>query len=240
MIRDHRPYWLKRASRRIEELYVRRKIAPQLDSLGPGYYFAKPWHVEIFGSPINIGRCVNVIASHDMKVRISIWGISEGEGRITIGDNCLICPGVRLGSATEIIIEDNCMLAHASYVTDSDWHDIYNRIIPCQKPAPVHIKQNAWVGDSAIICKGVTIGENSVVGAGAVVTSDVPPNTVAAGNPARVVKELDPNEEFITRADFFSDPVKLSKEIKYIDKMMHQGNSTLHWLRHMFFPAKGE
>ncbi len=54
------------------------------------------------------------------------------------------------------------------------------------------LERGAWIGDSAIVCKGVRVGENSIVGAGAVVTKNVPPNTVVAGNPARVVKKLDP------------------------------------------------
>ena len=61
---------------------------------------------------------------------------------------------------------------------------------PKLKTKPVRICDNAWIGMNAIILKGVTIGENSVVAAGAVVTKDVPPNVIVAGNPAVVVKEL--------------------------------------------------
>ena len=60
--------------------------------------------------------------------------------------------------------------------------------------APIVLERGAWIGDSAIVCKGVRIGENSIVGAGAVVTKDVPPNVIVAGNPARVVKKLDPEK----------------------------------------------
>jgi acetyltransferase-like isoleucine patch superfamily enzyme len=56
------------------------------------------------------------------------------------------------------------------------------------------LERGAWIGDSAIVCKGVRVGENSIVGAGAVVTKDVPPNVIVAGNPARVVKKLDPKK----------------------------------------------
>lgn len=56
---------------------------------------------------------------------------------------------------------------------------------------PITIKKNAWICSSATICAGVTIGENSIVAAGAVVTKDVPPNTIAAGVPARVIREID-------------------------------------------------
>jgi maltose O-acetyltransferase len=55
---------------------------------------------------------------------------------------------------------------------------------------PIVIGNNVWLGGGAIVLAGVTIGENSVIGAGAVVTRDIPPNVVAAGNPARVIREI--------------------------------------------------
>ena len=55
---------------------------------------------------------------------------------------------------------------------------------------PVRIEDNVWIGGGAILLPGVTVGDNSVIGAGAVVTRDVPANTVVAGNPARVIREL--------------------------------------------------
>ncbi|GIS36486.1 MAG: hypothetical protein Ct9H90mP7_4940 [Candidatus Neomarinimicrobiota bacterium] len=60
---------------------------------------------------------------------------------------------------------------------------------------PIKLEENVWVGDRAVICKGVTIGKNSIVGAGAIVTKDVPPNVVVPGNPAKIVKELDQTEK---------------------------------------------
>jgi acetyltransferase-like isoleucine patch superfamily enzyme len=58
--------------------------------------------------------------------------------------------------------------------------------------APILIKRGAWVGARSIILKGVTVGEGAVVGMGSVVTSDVPPRTIVAGNPARVIREIGP------------------------------------------------
>lgn len=240
MIRDHRPYAVKKAYRRLERFYVNHYLRPQFTSLGDHPYIVRPWYVEVFGAPIRIGRCVNMIASQDMKVRLSVWGNREGEGRIEIGDYCLICPGVRVGAAMEIVIEDSVMLAHGAYVTDSDWHDIYNRIVPCQNNKPVHIMENAWIGDSAIVCKGVTVGRNSIVGAGAVVVNDVPPDTIVAGNPARVVRQLDPNEKMTTRESWFSDAEKLAREIDYLDMETLKKNTFRSWFRHLFFPAPGD
>jgi len=237
--RDHRPYFIKRACRQFEKIYVNHFIRPQLSRLGEGFTFMRPWCVEIFGQPIHIGRCVNVVASLDRKVNLSVWSDKENVRGIHVGDNCLICPGVRVGAGLEITIGDNTMLASNAYVTDSDWHGIYNRIVPGES-RPVRIGENVWIGDSAIVCKGVTIGDNSIVGAGAVVVNDVPPNTVAAGNPARVVKTLDPEEKTVTRAEWFGNLPKLNADIDRLDRVMLQQNTLRHWLRYLLFPAPGD
>ena len=85
------------------------------------------------------------------------------------------------------------MLGNFCYLSDSDWHDIHDRTCMPGGSAPIVLERGAWIGDSAIVLKGVRVGENSIVGAGAVVTKDVPPNVIVAGNPARVVKHLDPD-----------------------------------------------
>jgi acetyltransferase-like isoleucine patch superfamily enzyme len=168
-------------------------------------------------------------------VRLNIWSDQKEKGRIRIGNYCLICPGVRIGAADDITVGDNCMIASNAYITDSDWHDIYNRIT-MGKTAPVNIANNVWIGDSAIVCKGVTIGENSIIGAGAVVVDSVPANRVAAGNPAKIVKQLDMGEAFTTRAQFFSNPEKLFKGFDQIDKEYLRENTLFHWLRYLLFP----
>ena len=69
-----------------------------------------------------------------------------------------------------------------NFIQNKDWSDVNSR--------PIKICDDAWIGMNVIILKGVTVGEGAIVGAGSVVTKDVPAWTVAAGNPARVVKEL--------------------------------------------------
>ena len=237
MRKDHRPYYIKKAYLKLQEFYVNHFLRPQLESLGEGFTFMRPWHVEIFGGPIELGDYVNVVAASDKTVRLAIWAEQKERGHIRIGNYCLICPGVRIGSAHEIIVGDNCMIASNAYLTDSDWHDIYNRI-SIGKTAPINIKNNVWIGDSAIVCKGVTIGENSIIGAGSVVVDDIPDHCVAAGNPARIVKQLDNGESFTTRAHFFSEPEKLFRGFDETDKELLRENSFLHWLRYLLFPSK--
>ena len=74
----------------------------------------------------------------------------------------------------------------------SNNHDLYERqILICK---PVRICKNAWVGAGATILPGVTVGENAVVAAAAVVTKDVPANTIVAGNPAKIIRTIPPKE----------------------------------------------
>jgi len=218
---------------------VRHFLEPQFTSLGTNYTFMKPWHVEIFGEPIELGDYANVITTPDHKVRLTIWSDSTEKGAIRIGHHCLLCPGVRIQSALEVTIGNNCMMASSAYITDSDWHDVYDRTDPVGKSAPVKIGNNVWIGDGAIVCKGVTIGDNSVIGARAVVVRDIPPNSIAAGNPAEVVNAIDPEKPMITRADWFSEP-DLSYRIDELDREMLEGNTLLGWLRSLLFPVKGD
>ncbi len=238
MRKDHRPYLLRKADLKFQEFYVRHFLRPQFESLGSGFTFVKPWHVEIFGAPIELGKYANVIATSDKKVRLSVWPDSENKGRIRIGNCCLICPGVRISSATEITIGDNCMIANSAYITDSDWHGIYNRLDFGRK-SPVRIGENVWIGDSVIVCKGVTIGDNSIIGAGAVVVDSIPAGAIAVGNPAKVVRTLDPEKAVTTRAQWFADP-DLFRRFDEMDRERLRGNTWRHWLRALLFPIRGD
>ena len=104
--------------------------------------------------------------------------------------------GVRIGCRRSVEIGKWCIFADAR-ITDNDAHSVYPDRWDPDTPVdtrPVVIEDNVWVCLAAIILKGVKIGFNSVVAAGAVVTNDVPPNCVVAGNPARIVKRFTPDE----------------------------------------------
>lgn len=93
--------------------------------------------------------------------------------RVTIGDNVLFGPCVQIYTAI-----------HPIHVEE--------RRTGLESARPIVVGADVWVGGGAILCPGVTIGERSVIGAGSVVTRDIPPDVVAAGNPARVIRELPP------------------------------------------------
>ncbi len=240
MIKDRRPYYLKRMYCKFQNMYVEHFLRPQFSKLGEGYHFIRPWNVEIFGSPIQVGKFVHIICASDKKIKFVIWSEKDGCGKISIGDYCLISPGVRITSASGIKIGNNCMVANGSYISDADWHGIYDRLKSVGESAPVELKDNVWIGDSAIVCKGVTIGENSIIGAGSIVTKDIPSNSVAVGNPAKVVKKLDPDIEMVKREKLFANPRQLYTYMNDFDKSYLKGNSTFGWLRSILFPRTGD
>ena len=101
-------------------------------------------------------------------------------------------------SAGGITIDDGVMIA-ANVQLISNNHDLYERqVITCK---PVHIGKNAWIGAGATILPGVTVSDNAVVGAASVVTKDVAPDTIVAGNPAKLIKAIPPKSQCSDRND---------------------------------------
>jgi len=113
---------------------------------------------------------------------------------ISIGNNCTLCPNVRL-------------IAHDAST---------KKILGYTKIGKIDIKENCFIGDSVIILPGVTIGPNSIVGAGAVVTKNVPPGTIVAGNPAKVISSI---EEYIKKIEALSRTKKIFNEHYHINKL---------------------
>ena len=166
MIRDHHPYFIKRLQAKLERWYTRHFVAPHLASLGGNSNMMKPWNIDIHGAHINIGSNIHVVTAKDRRVSFSTWQFEDYQGHITLGDNCLVCPGVRLDSGSHITVGDNCMLAAGSYVTDADWHDLYDRTKIIGVTLPVTLADNVWVGDGATICKGVSCQGSQTAGPG--------------------------------------------------------------------------
>lgn len=106
--------------------------------------------------------------------------------KILIGDNCGFS-GTVIASFISILIGNNVRCGANSVITDSDWHIDDPRV---GRPRPVVIKNNVWLGYNVVVLKGVTIGENSIIGACSVVVSDIPANVIAAGNPCKIIKRL--------------------------------------------------
>ncbi|HXS57157.1 MAG TPA: DapH/DapD/GlmU-related protein [Hanamia sp.] len=108
----------------------------------------------------------------------------------TIGKNVFInfdCTFLDLGGIT---IEDNVLIAPKVSLL-SEGHPLSPENRQALVPGPIHIKKNAWIGANATILPGVTVGENAVVAAGAVVSKDVADNTIVGGIPAKIIKTID-------------------------------------------------
>lgn len=235
---DHRPYRLKVALARLEAFWVNRFIRPQLDALGRHSMIMKPWFLKLYGRGIHFGESVHVITARDRTVRLTTWAMHEHQGDIQIGDFVLLCPGVRIDSASSVSIGESSMLAAGAYITDADWHDIYDRTQAIGRTSPVSLGDNVWIGDGAIVCKGVSIGDNSIIGAGSVVTQDIPSNVIAAGNPARVVRSLDPEQPLITRRSMLENGDDLAQRMDGLERWVRADKTWGNWLRSVIAPNK--
>lgn len=115
--------------------------------------------------------------------------VAHWQATLEIGDRTWIGYGCSISAHDRVRIGSDCHLGPYTNILDNDYHDIEDhRAMPPSRP--VLIGDNVWIGTRVIILPGVTIGDGAVIGAGAVVTKDVPPRTVAAGNPARVIRSI--------------------------------------------------
>lgn len=144
-----------------------------------------------FGSNIRInsGKNYNIIGG-DTRTNLIVFNDAE----LIIGNNTGIS-NTTIVAKDKIVIGDYVNIGGGCKIYDTDFHSInYDERIMTEDPGivskPVYIKDGAFIGAHCIILKGVTIGEKAVVGAGSVVTKDIPPNEVWAGNPAKFIKKI--------------------------------------------------
>ncbi len=241
MRKEHKPPIVLHFEQWLCNLYVKHKLSPQFDTLGVCPFFLKPRSIRLAGRNIRAGRHLHIIGNREKPVSLTTWSSKQHQGHIVIGDYCLLSPGVNIASAKSITIEDSCMIAAEVNISDCDWHGVYNRTRPFRCTESVHIKKNAWIGLRAIIGKGVCVGENSVVAAGSVVVEDVPDNTVVGGNPAKVIKTINPNKRMITREFLFAqqphDEAYYLNNQKQLTNYLFHSNSIFHWLKTLFLPS---
>ena len=127
---------------------------------------------------------------------VSIWSIIQKTritahrgGTVIIGNNNFI-NGAFISASKKVVIGNNCKFGPYTMIFDSDFHDISDHNMEGGK-AEVIIEDNVWLGARSTVLKGVTIGTGSIVAVGAVVTKDVPPNTIVGGVPAKVIKQIE-------------------------------------------------
>jgi maltose O-acetyltransferase len=115
--------------------------------------------------------------------------VSYDGARISIGDHSFINYGSSISAYKQVQIGSHCLLGHHTLIVDRNEHGVEQRgLVP--PPTPVTIEDHVWIGSRVIILPGISIGHHSVIGAGSVVTKDVPANCLVVGNPARVVRRF--------------------------------------------------
>lgn len=164
---------------------------------GNGVCFYRTTHISLSeGATPN-----NIILNSHCRIHGSLSACAKGV--IQMGEYSQIGPGSIIRCVNSVIVGDLTAMATNVVISDNNTHPVnpLDREIMRKTPmgsferswqnsdnAPIIIGRNCWIGENVRICKGVTIGDGSVIAANAVVTKDVPANAVAAGNPARIVK----------------------------------------------------
>lgn len=151
--------------------------------IGENCYIEPPFHANFGGKHVHFGK--NVYANFNFTC--------VDDTDIFVGDFTMFGPNVTLATAGHPILPE---LRKKAY----------------QYNMPIHIGKNCWLGAGVVVLPGISIGDNSVIGAGSVVTKDVPPNVVAIGNPCRVLREINDRD----RKFYFKDR-RISKEILEFD-----------------------
>lgn len=144
--------------------------------------------LEMFESGrLNIGE--NVL------LEPGVWLTSSAQGRIVIGEGSFLNLGVQVAATQLVEIGAYCMFANGCFISDADHrYSDPNTPVPWQgftSKGVTRIGDNVWCGAHVVITSGVTIGERCVIGANSVVTTDIPPFSIAVGVPARVVKTIE-------------------------------------------------
>lgn len=158
--------WARKMTRqyngtREDERDVRRTILVELlGHVGSNVFVETPFRCD-YGYNISLGE----------EVFINFGCVALDVNTITIGDKCQIGPNVQLYTATHPLEPE----------LRASWAEF---------GLPITLGNNVWLGGAVVVCPNVTIGDNSVIGAGSVVTKDIPSNVVAVGNPCRVIKHI--------------------------------------------------
>lgn len=157
-----------------------------------------------FSLPVHSIGMKNILIGDNFKAgeRLKLRAFNNWEGesfnpKIIIGNNVNIETDCHISAINKVEIGDNVLIASFVFISDHSHGNINVTDLdkpPLERPlfskGPIVIKNNVWIGEKATILSNVTIGENSVIGANSVVTKDIPPNCVACGNPAKVIKTL--------------------------------------------------
>lgn len=170
---------------------LRRRWRMNRSAAGGGFFIRHPIEGEVVEA-LESGR---LSVGEGTLFEPGCWVTMSPEARVTIGQGCFLNRGVMLAASELIEIGDHVMFANGCFVGDADHrYDDPDKPITWQgfKPrGPVRIGSNCWLGVGVVVTGGVTIGDRAVIGANSVVTRDIPPGVIAAGAPAKVIREIE-------------------------------------------------
>ena len=147
-----------------------------------------------YNTPQELRRWMSILIGQDLDEGFGLFPpfTTDCGKNIHLEKNVFINSGCRFQDQGGIYIGENSLIGHNVVLATLNHNvDPYNRADLF--PKPIHIGKRVWIGSGSTVLPGVTIGDNSIVGAGSIVTKDIPPNTIYAGNPAKFIKNIDVN-----------------------------------------------
>lgn len=140
---------------------------------------------------IRMRRNGKILLCDGVRVGTDVWLVTANDAEFNVGENAILGSYSIFNGGHGLEIGSNCIFAAFVYMNTSDHGFKRGELIQKQGflGAPIEIGEDVWLGGHLFVNKGVKIGNGTVVGAGAVVTKDIPDHKVAAGNPAKVIKE---------------------------------------------------
>ncbi len=177
--------WYERSHRPLRRLMLDRELARR------GSYARHPIEGDVLGA-LRSGRLKIGQGCH---FEPGCWITMSDHAKVTLGDDVWLNRNVMVAAENEVTVGDHVMFANGCFIGDAS-HRFDDPEIPITwqgftSKGPVRIGSNVWLGVNVVVTSGVTIGDHCVVGANSVVTSDLPDRTIAAGAPAKVIREVE-------------------------------------------------
>jgi acetyltransferase-like isoleucine patch superfamily enzyme len=181
----HKRRWYERNQRPLRRFLLDREMARR------GAYVRHPIEGEVLDNlragKLNVGQGTHF--------EPGCWITMSAEAKVTIGDGCYLNRETMIAAEREVTIGDHVMFANGCFIGDAA-HRFDDPDLPITwqgftTKGPVRIGSNCWFGVHCVVTGGVTIGDRCVIGANSVVTSDLPDGVIAAGIPARVIREIE-------------------------------------------------
>lgn len=174
-----------------------RLVRSDFGSIGKGSWIICPF-LSFNSKGIYIGENVQIFQNCWLDC-IAEYSGTKYDSRLEIGDRTSVGSDAHIIACNRISIGKDVVIAQRVYITDNlhGYENIHQGIMsqPLVHPGPVKIEDQVWIGEGVCVLPNVTIGRHSVIGSNAVVTSDIPPYSVAVGVPARVIRQYNPQTE---------------------------------------------